>query len=99
MQFSFLKFLTAVMLGLYSGLAIGQGTGVTITGSVSSPEGETIEGASVYLLDSEDETLIKAEFTSKTGNFFFQYIPFGAYKIVVEHPDYAVYRSPGFSVT
>lgn len=99
MQFSFLKFLTAVMLGLYSGLAIGQGTGVTITGSVSSPEGETIEGASVYLLDSEDETLIKAEFTSKTGNFFFQNIPFGAYKIVVEHPDYAVYRSPGFSVT
>ncbi len=67
--------------------------GQTITGSVLNISGLTVPGATVNLLRQEDEILVKAELTNEEGVYRFEQIPPGNYLLVLEHPEYAVYRT------
>src|SRR5690606_34965754 len=74
-------------------------SGQTITGSVLNINGLTVPGATVNLLRLEDEVLVKAELTNDRGVYRFEQIPSGNYLIVLEHPDYAIYRTEPVVVT
>lgn len=68
-------------------------SGQTITGSVLSVNGLMVSGATVNLLRQEDTILVKAELTNEEGIYRFEQIPAGNYLIVLEHPEYALYRT------
>jgi len=68
-------------------------SGKSITGSVLNINGLTVPGVTVNLLRQEDEVLVKAEFTNEEGVYLFEQIPAGNYLIVLEHYEYALYRT------
>lgn len=74
----------------------GQDTSLELSGSVVGPTSNPVEGATVNLIRATDQVLVKAEFSDENGNFTFIGLEPGELQIIIEHPDFAIFRSPAF---
>jgi iron complex outermembrane recepter protein len=78
-----------------TGTAVAQGT--TITGQVTSPQDQPIEGAIVQLFRTQDSTLTKTELTDADGRYEFSGIGVGEYRLFVSQLN-NVHRGAPFAV-
>lgn len=70
----------------------------SIIGTVRDKKGEPLENAKVELLDHEDN-IVNIQFTDTEGNFEFNDIEHGTYRIVISKDGYGIYTSDEFSIT
>lgn len=80
-------------------LSMAQSTEYALEGKIVNQSKQPVEGATVHLLRAAEDVLVKAEFTDEDGKYLLPNIQSGTYKLVVEHPDFAVYHSPVFELT
>lgn len=90
---SFFFFLLSQSLALS-----GQAQDLTLGGIVVSPEGTPVPDATINLVRVSDQTLVQFKFSDASGTFLFEQLNPEYLQIVVEHPDFAFFRSPPFEL-
>lgn len=95
---SIVKAVISAFIFLQSIVLFSQTENYQINGRVFDPENNPVFAATVSLLRQSDQVLVKAEFSNEEGKFLFQNIDPGNYELVIEHPDYAIYRSSPFTL-
>ncbi len=69
-----------------------------ITGKLKSNSTESYDDISVYLLKSTDKSLVKMEQANANGDFLFEQIPVGQYKLMVQSMRFKIYESEKFDL-
>ncbi len=95
---SILKAVISALILSFSISSYSQSETYQLQGKVLDQENKPAFAATVSLLRQSDQVLVKAEFSNEEGKYLFQNIEPGAYELVIEHPDFAVYRSSPFQL-
>ena len=72
----------AIAIVLFASTAFAQGSGGTITGTVTAPDGTVVPGARIQVKQVSTGTIHKTE-TSRTGTFTVSSLPAGTYELLV----------------
>ena len=90
----------SLMSLLLSGLAapaLAQRNTATFAGIVVDTSGAVLPGADVSLT-SEGTGIVERQVTSATGEFLFNYVPGGSYKLTISIPGFKTYTAQGISL-
>lgn len=95
MQKIFFRLLTALALGLAisfsAGLALGQGTAGTLSGTVADSTGAAIPGATVVIVNSVSG-YTRTQQTDAQGQFQFLNVPFDPYSVTVSEKGFQAFK-------
>src|SRR5512140_3042103 len=93
------RILLSLLLVLFAAFAcLGQGTTSRVVGTVSDPSGAVIPGAKVTLTNEGTSVSFNTT-TTQTGNFVFEAVQIGLYRIEVEAPGFKKFVSGGNKLT
>jgi hypothetical protein len=73
-------------------------SGLQLTGKVQSADKTALDGATVYLLKAQDSTLVKTALADATGNYSFQKLGSGDYRLSATMIGYQPYKSAAFTL-
>ncbi len=69
-----------------------------INGTVADVTGKPLQAASILLLNAADSVLVKGQLSGESGNYMFENIPFGTYRVGFSMLGYAYQLSDSFTV-
>ena len=88
----------AVLFGLGAGLAFGQGSNATITGTVTDPAGSVVAGAAVEARNTETGLTYTAA-SSTAGVYTISDLPVGAYVLTTKVQGFKAYTHTNLALT
>jgi outer membrane receptor protein involved in Fe transport len=89
--------LLALLLCGFPDSARAQRNTATFAGIVVDTSGAVLPGADVALV-SEGTSIVERQVTSATGEFVFNYVPGGSYKLTISIPGFKTYTAQGISL-
>ena len=88
-----------IMFLLHTILFYGQEKVFDLSGNVVDSANTPVPGAVVNLIRASDQVLVKAEFSDDNGHFVFSDLESEELQIIIEHPDFALFRSSVFQLS
>src|SRR5215510_15255503 len=89
--------LLALLLGLSASSAFAQRNTATFAGIVVDTSGGILPGADVTLTN-EGTGIVERQVTSPTGEFVFNYVPGGSYKLTISISGFKTFTAQGISL-
>lgn len=91
--------ITALVAWLYiAPVFVKAQSGLQLSGKVISTDRKTLDGAAVYLLKTQDSTLVKTALTDAEGNFIFTKLAPGNYRLSVTMLGFNINKTASFSL-
>lgn len=87
-----------IFLFFQSLFIFGQEINLELSGKLVDQGGKPVPGATINLVRSNDQVLVKAEFSDEQGKFRFSQLEPGNLQLIIEHPDFSLFRSPAFEL-